>query len=150
MHNCVNPEVLEKQMQLPIFGKIKKPLPYLIGLVATGVLGTAAVAYLVVQGKTPKANITSKTVEVESKDLAVVIKANGIVQAVRKINLSPKESGKIAKLYVDEGDKVKQGQLIARMDSEQFQAQVNQYKASLAKAEADLARLTSYVVASLC
>ncbi len=34
---------------------------------------------------------------------------------------------------------MKQGQLIARMDSLRFQQQVNQYKATLAKAEADLA-----------
>ena len=125
-------------MQLPIFGKIKKPLPWLIGLVTAGLLGTATTAYLVVRGKAPKANITNLTVVVESKDLTVQIKANGVVQPVRKINLSPKDSGQIAKLYVDEGDKVEKGQLIARMDGEQFQAQVNQFKAALAKAQANL------------
>jgi HlyD family secretion protein len=79
-------------------------------------------------------------VAVASKNLTVQIKANGVVQAVRKINLSPKEAGRIAQLYVDEGDRVKQGQLIARMESEQFQAQVKQYKAALAKAAAELAQ----------
>jgi HlyD family secretion protein len=42
-------------------------------------------------------------------------------------------------LYVDEGDRVEQGQLVAHMEDEQFKAQVNQYKAALAKAQADLA-----------
>jgi len=41
---------------------------------------------------------------------------------------------------VDEGDRVEQDKLVARMESEQFQAQVNQYKAALAKAQVDLAQ----------
>jgi HlyD family secretion protein len=76
---------------------------------------------------------------VTSKDIAVQIKANGVIQAVQNINLSPKEAGRIAKLYVDEGDRVEQGQLVAHMEDEQFKAQVNQYKAAVAKAQADLA-----------
>ena len=127
-------------MQLPIFTKVKKPRPWLIGLVAAGLLGTATTAYLAVQSAIPKSNITDQTVVVESKDLTVQLKANGLVQPVRKINLSPKESARIVKLYIDEGDRVEQGQLLARMDSEQFQAQVNQYKAALARAQADLAQ----------
>ncbi|MBW4457210.1 MAG: efflux RND transporter periplasmic adaptor subunit [Nostoc indistinguendum CM1-VF10] len=127
-------------MQLPMFGKVKKPSPWLIGLAAAGLLGTATTVTLAVWSTAPKADITNLTVAVASKDLAVQIKANGVVQAVRKINLSPKEAGRIAQLYVDEGDRVEQGELVARMESEQFQAQVNQYKAALAKATADLAQ----------
>jgi multidrug efflux pump subunit AcrA (membrane-fusion protein) len=122
-----------------MFGKDKKPTSWLIGLVGAGVLGTAITAYLAFRGTTSKSDITNLIVEVTSKDIAVQIKANGVVQAVQKINLSPKEAGRIAKLYVDEGDRVEQGQLVAHMEDEQFKAQVNQYKAALAKAQADLA-----------
>lgn len=134
----INPEVPDKPMQVPSFGKVKHRQRWLMGLVAAGLLGTGITAYLI-RDNTPKADTTSQTVVVQPKDLTVQIKANGVVQAVRKINLSPKEAGRIDRLYVDEGAKVKQGELIARMDSEQFQAQVNQYKAALAKAEAELA-----------
>jgi len=123
-----------------MFGKIKKPTSWLIGLVAAGLLGTAIVAYLAFRSTASKSDITNLIVEVTSKDIAVQIKANGVVQAVRNINLSPKEAGRIAKLYVDEGDQVEQNQLVARMEDEQFQAQVNQYKAGLAKSQADLAQ----------
>jgi len=123
-----------------MFGKIKKPTSWLIGLVAAGVLGTAITAYLAFRSTAPKSDITNLTVKVTSKDIAVQIKANGVVQAVQNINLSPKEAGRIAKLYVDEGDQVEQNQLVARMEDEQFQAQVNQYKAGLAKSQADLAQ----------
>jgi HlyD family secretion protein len=122
-----------------MFGKIKKPTSWLIGLVGAGLLGTAITTYLALRGTTSKSDITNLIVEVTSKDIAVQIKANGVVQAVQNINLSPKEAGRIANLYVDEGDLVEQGQLVAHMEDEQFKAQVNQYKAALAKAQADLA-----------
>src|SRR4028119_203960 len=122
-----------------MFGKDKKPTSWLIGLVAAGLLGTAITAYLAFRSTTSKSDITNLIVEVTSRDIAVQIKANGVVQAVQNINLSPKEAGRIAKLYVDEGDRVEQGQLVAHMEDEQFKAQVNQYKAALAKAQADLA-----------
>jgi HlyD family secretion protein len=122
-----------------MFGKIKKPTSWLIGLVGAGLLGTAITTYLALRGTTSKSDITNLIVEVTSKDIAVQIKANGVIQAVQNINLSPKEAGRIAKLYVDEGDRVEQGQLVAHMEDEQFKAQVNQYKAAVAKAQADLA-----------
>ncbi|MDF5721946.1 MAG: efflux RND transporter periplasmic adaptor subunit [Rhizonema sp. PD37] len=126
-------------MQFPSFSKVKHQQYWLMGLVTAGLLGTATTVYLIVQSKVPSSDLTQQTVAVQLKDIAVQIKANGTVQSLRKINLSPKAQGRIEKLYVDEGSQVKQGQLIARMDSQQFQQQVDQYKAALAKAEADLA-----------
>lgn len=130
----------DKPMQFPRFGKVKRQQRWLMGLAVTGLLATATTVYLIVQSKAPKAELTNQTVVVQSKDITVQIKTNGTVQSLRKINLSPKEQGRIERLYVDEGALVKQGQLIARMDSNQSQQQVNQYKAALAKAEADLAQ----------
>ena len=123
-----------------MFGKIKKRTSWIIGLVAAGLLGTTTTAYLAFRGTASKSDMTKLIVEVASKDIAVQIKANGVVQAVQNIKLSPKEAGRIAKLYVEEGDRVELGQLIARMEDEQFRAQVNQYQAALAKAQADLAQ----------
>jgi HlyD family secretion protein len=127
-------------MQLPIFGKKKKPTPWLIGLVASGLLGIATTATLVLRDATPKPDLTQQTVAVVSKDLVIRIRANGVVQAVRKINLSPKDSGRIVELYVDEGDWVQQGELMARMDSQRLQAQMNQYRSVLGKVQAELAQ----------
>lgn len=136
----INPEMPDKPMQFPSFGKGKRQQRWLMGLVVSGLLGTATTVYLIVQSNAPSSELTNQTVVVESKDITVQIKANGTVQPLRKINLSPKEQGRIERMYVDEGDQVKQGQLIARMDSQRFQQQVNQYKAALAKAQADLAQ----------
>lgn len=125
-------------MQLPLLSKTRRRAPWVIGLVAVGVLGTAGSLYLAMRNQSTQPDLTAQTIVVGTQDLTFQLKANGVVQAVRKTNLSPKESGQIIQLYVDEGARVRQGDIIARMDSEQVQAQVNQYQAALARAEADL------------
>ncbi|HEY9667537.1 MAG TPA: efflux RND transporter periplasmic adaptor subunit [Coleofasciculaceae cyanobacterium] len=127
-------------MQFPRLQKVNRSASWLVALLVVGVVGTATTAYLKVQSTTSKADITALTVPVSSKDLTVQIKGNGVVQAVRRTNLSPKNQGQVIELYVDEGDWVKQGNVIARMDSGQSQAQVNQYQAAVARAEAELAQ----------
>src|SRR4029077_12114953 len=46
----------------------------------------------------------------------VTLVATGYVYSRRKATIAPKVNGRIAKLYVDEGDPVKEGQLIAELD----------------------------------
>ncbi|MCU0537223.1 MAG: biotin/lipoyl-binding protein [Hydrococcus sp. Prado102] len=53
------------------------------------------------------------------------IQANGVVQAVRKVNLSSEDAGRIVKLYVQEGDRTAVGQIIARMNSTRLQAEAD-------------------------
>jgi HlyD family secretion protein len=120
-------------------GKSKKPKVWLIGLVTIGLLGAGSTAVLLLRNQASQPDITQQTVAVGTRDMALQIKANGVVQAIRKTNISPKDAGKITNLYIDEGDQVKEGQLIARMDNEQVQAQVSQYEAELARAKASLA-----------
>jgi HlyD family secretion protein len=55
------------------------------------------------------------------------------------VNLSPKTSGRLAQLYVDQGDRVEQGQILARMDEREIQTSLDQSTANLAQAEARLA-----------
>ncbi|MGQ4649440.1 efflux RND transporter periplasmic adaptor subunit [Lyngbya aestuarii] len=127
-------------MELLMLDKFRKRHPWLTGLITVGLLGTVATTYFALQGNPRQSDIAQQTVAVTSQSLAIQIKSNGVVQAVRKINLSPKEAGRIDQLYIDEGDRAEPGQLLARMESEQFQAQVNQYKALLTRYEADLAQ----------
>jgi len=58
----------------------------------------------------------------------------------RLISVAPKASGHIVKLYVNDNDNVKAGQLIAQIDKKDYEAKVNQLEASLneAIAEADV------------
>ncbi|MBP5975096.1 efflux RND transporter periplasmic adaptor subunit, partial [Brasilonema sp. CT11] len=87
---------------------------------------------------TTKQDITALTVPVEAKDVTVRISASGIVQPVQSVNISPKNSGTLVQLYVEQGDKVTQGQIIAKMDSADIQARIAEARANLAQNQAQL------------
>src|SRR5438105_4207026 len=80
----------------------------------------------------------SKLASVERGDLARVVVATGKIQPLSKVEVKSKASGIVKKLYVDYGDRVKQGQVLADLDKVQLQAAVRAYSANLQAAEAAL------------
>ena len=66
------------------------------------------------------------------------VTANGYVVARTRASVSAKLPGRIAELRVSEGSFVKEGEVIARLDNADYQAQVAQAEATLATARADL------------
>jgi RND family efflux transporter MFP subunit len=66
------------------------------------------------------------------------VTANGYVVARTRASVSAKLPGRIAELRVTEGSYVKKGEIIARLDNADYQAQVAQAEATLATARADL------------
>ncbi|MDJ0596323.1 MAG: efflux RND transporter periplasmic adaptor subunit [Pleurocapsa sp. MO_226.B13] len=116
-------------------------IPWIGGILLVGISAIATLDYLETKSDRTEKLIASQTVLVKSQDLAVQIQANGTVKALRITNLSPEAPGRIAELYIKEGDLVTQGQVIARMESDRLQAQVNQYQAIVQKAQANLDRV---------
>jgi len=80
----------------------------------------------------------SKIASVERGDLARVVVATGKIQPLSKVEIKSKASGIVKKLYVDYGDRVKQGQLLAELDKVQLEAAERAYRANLQAAEAAL------------
>jgi HlyD family secretion protein len=80
----------------------------------------------------------SKLAKVEKGDLAKSVVATGKVTPITKVEVKSKASGIVKKLLVDYGDRVKKGQLLAQLDKEEIQAQVDQARAALEAAEANL------------
>jgi HlyD family secretion protein len=80
----------------------------------------------------------SKLATVERGDLARVVVATGKIQPVAKVEVKSKASGIVKKLYVDYGDRVKAGQVLAELDKVQLEANVREAKANLAAAQASL------------
>jgi HlyD family secretion protein len=78
----------------------------------------------------------SKLAKVEKGDLAKSVVATGKVEPITKVEIKSKASGIVKKLYVDAGDRVKRGQLLAELDKEEIAAQVQQAKAQLEASEA--------------
>jgi HlyD family secretion protein len=99
-------------------------------------------------GTIGKENNLKVTVEkVELRDIIETVTANGKIQPEKDIKVSPFISGEIVQLTVQEGDQVALGQLLAKIDPEQYQsaydraeAALNSQKASMAQAKAGLAQ----------
>ncbi|WGV26833.1 efflux RND transporter periplasmic adaptor subunit [Halotia branconii] len=127
-------------IEIPFIGKLKYPRRWLIGLIATGSLVVAVpTTYTLLNRGASQQDITELTVPVEAKNVTLRISASGKVVPVQSVNISPKNPGVLAQLYVEQGDRVQQGQIIAKMDIGDIQAQIQQYKANLAQAQAQLA-----------
>ncbi len=80
----------------------------------------------------------SKLQKVEKGDLAKSVVATGKVTPITKVEVKSKASGIVKHLLVDAGDKVKKGQLLAQLDKEEIQAQVEQSRAAVEAAEANV------------
>ncbi|MBE9100956.1 efflux RND transporter periplasmic adaptor subunit [filamentous cyanobacterium LEGE 07170] len=81
------------------------------------------------------------TQPVEQKTVTVTITANGTVEAERSINLSPKTAGVIQTLLVEEGDRVRQGEVLAVMDDANLRGQLTEAQGQLVQQEANLQRV---------
>jgi HlyD family secretion protein len=128
-------------MRLPVLGKVSQPRSWIIGFIAAGLLGAGGVAYLVTRQAVPRSDIAELTVPVKAQDLTVRITASGTIRPVRTVNLSPKASGRLERLYVEQGDAVKQGQVIAQMENDDIQAQLVQARAEVRRSQAQLEKL---------
>lgn len=68
-----------------------------------------------------------------------ILTASGYVVARRKAVVSAKIQGRLADLKVEEGSYVREGEVIARLESADYEAQVDVSRAQVQRAEADLA-----------
>ncbi len=68
------------------------------------------------------------------------LSGNGTIEAT-EVDVSAKVAGKVVELHAEEGDIVQAGQLVARLDGEELQGQVDQAQAAVRAAEASLAEL---------
>jgi HlyD family secretion protein len=80
----------------------------------------------------------SKLAKVEKGDLAKSVVATGKIEPITKVEIKSKASGIVKKLYVDAGDKVKAGQVLAELDREEIEANVRASEAQLQSSEANL------------
>src|SRR5512142_2524933 len=77
----------------------------------------------------------TKLAVVERGNLAKSVVATGKVEPITKVEIKSKASGIVKKLYVEYGDYVKAGQLLAELDKDEIEAQVRSQKAQLESAE---------------
>lgn len=100
----------------------------------TFVLITAAA--LVVGCSMRREQTTQTGHQVSRGDIEVTVVETGKIEAVQDVEVKSRVSGRIARLYVNEGDHVERGQLIAEIDPQEIRLQLEQATAQLRGAEA--------------
>lgn len=83
----------------------------------------------------------AETVPVQIEDLTLEVSASGTVQPERVVNISPKQSGVVDQILVEEGERVEPEQLLAIMDDSDLQGRLLQAQGELTAAQANLQRL---------
>jgi len=88
-----------------------------------------------------------QTQEITHREIVEKVSASGRIQPVTQINISANVSAEIISMHVEEGDRVKQGQLLFQLDKVRYDADVRSYeslynsrKASLDKSAKDMQR----------
>jgi len=79
-----------------------------------------------------------KVYKVKRQKISEKLIYTATLEAWRKQAITPDISGKVARIYVSEGEKVRQGQLLAELDTRSVRLQLKQAEAALAAAKANL------------
>jgi HlyD family secretion protein len=110
------------------------------GLALIVLLGVATLAYRLLSPAIFEVEVARTTAE--SGDVGgVVLSAGGYVVAHHKISVNSKVTGRVAWIGVEKGDKVKQGQVLVRLEDDEFRAQSEQARGAVESARARLAQL---------
>ena len=105
-----------------------------IGAGAVVVLG-AIVGFTVYQSH--KNVVTVQIGKAQRMDLVAVVSASGEIKPKTYVNIGANAFGKITKLYVREGDRVKRGQMLVQLENVQSAADMDAMQASVEAARTD-------------
>lgn len=84
----------------------------------------------------PELEITVESAQPEQREIVRTVQTPGEVEALSEVDISSEVVGKILELPVEEGDVVKKGQLLCRLDDAEYKAAVVSREANVAKLEA--------------
>lgn len=104
----------------------------IIGAIAVVVVGGVVAS----QARGGDRGIAVRIEEVESHDLVAIVTASGRIEPQLSVDIASDITGRIINLPVDEGDIVKRGQLLLRIDPTQFEAAMQRAEALLSAAKA--------------
>jgi len=99
------------------------------------VIVSGLIAYIFYTGKTTQNKEGFNTAAVEKGDIEVIISASGTLNATNTVEVGTQVSGVIEKVLVDFNDEVKKGQVIAKIDTRNLRATLDQAKAGYLQSE---------------
>ncbi len=121
---------------MPKISSKKIPLRKIILLVLAGFM-IAGLAWMYFKPKNEQPQYISA--EVTQGDIEDSVLATGVLEATKMVSVGAQVSGQVKKVYVQLGDQVEQGQLIAQIDSIRQQNEFKTAEASIKNQQAQLA-----------
>jgi HlyD family secretion protein len=118
---------------------VQKPIKRMIAVVALVSVGGSGYAFY--NSRETEAVPTLVTAPVTRGAIVDAVSSTGTLQAVTSVQVGTQVSGTIESLGADFNSIVKRGQVLARLDRSLFQTQVDQNRANLVRAQADVERL---------
>ena len=116
---------------------------YILGSIAIIVLlGVITLAYRAFSADVPEVEVVRAAAQTDGNDVGgTVLSATGYIVAHHTINVNSKVTGRLAWIGVEKGDKVKEGQVLVRLEDQEFRATYDQAKGALENARAYLEEL---------
>jgi HlyD family secretion protein len=111
------------------------------GLAVVVLLGLTTLAYRLFSTDAPEVEVVRAAAEGSDVAGATVLSATGYVVAHHKINVNSKVTGRVAWIGVEKGDKVKEGQVVVRLEDQEFRALYEQARGGYESAKARLAEM---------
>jgi HlyD family secretion protein len=115
---------------------------YILGGIGVVVLlGLITLAYRILSPAAPEVEVVRAVAEGGGDSGGVVLSASGYIVAHHKINVNSKVTGRVKWIGVEKGDKVKEGQVLVRLEDDEFRAQYLQASGAVENAKAYLMEL---------
>lgn len=128
----------ESNERKPMTRKIqpKKKRKWVLPLLILAIAAMVAAAYF--QSKNKKSGTEVELSEATIRNINETVSASGKIFPIQEVKISSDVSGEIIDLYVSEGDSVRAGQILVRIDSEVYASAVERGNASVAGSQSRL------------
>ena len=136
-------------METLVPSKLNRPLPLILIMITGGIIFIGGLTYKVAKTSILKNNLNNIVAVAKQESLITDIEVDGILEPIENVEISPKYPGRLVQLLTKQGEKVKQGQILALMERAEIRAQGKvaeaKYSESLAEMEAAKIRIPSEI-----
>jgi HlyD family secretion protein len=108
----------------------------MVGIAVVVLLGLIAICYRLFAASPAEVEVVRAASEGGADSGGVVLSASGYIVAHHKINVNSKVTGRVKWIGVEKGDKVKEGQVLVRLEDDEFRAQYEQAQGAVENAKA--------------
>jgi HlyD family secretion protein len=123
--------------------RARRRRPWMLLLIIAIIVGGGMFALAFISGRALEVQTLQVALQTElpENSTAAVLTAGGYIVAHHKIQLGSKVMGKVSWIGVEKGDFVKRGQLLVRLEDQEYRARENEMQAALLSAQERLSEL---------